>query len=241
MVRTSTYVERAPVPALADRVRAVWSMRVPDDASHVQRVVPDGCADILWFGGELSVAGPDTTFRLVEIRPGAMITAIRFHTGAAGVLFGNMPVSAARDDQPPLSGLWGDRVVRELTERLAAAASPATVLESTLAARLSRVDDVDPVVTRAVSLFDTPAPPSVSGVADRFGLSERQFRRRFVNAVGYGPSTLVGVLRLGRAMKLFEQPGRAADVAAVAGYADQPHMTRELRKLAGVTPGQLRR
>lgn len=240
MVRT-TYVERAPVAALAGRVRAVWQMRVPDDASHTQRVLPDGCADVLWWGGKLSVAGPDTAYRMVDLVPGTTITAIRFRTGAAGVLFGDVPVSEARDDQPPLAGLWGDGAARELTERLADAASPADVLETAVAARLSQVDDVDPVVVRAVSLFDSPAPPSVSGVADRFGLSERQFRRRFVHAVGYGPSTLVGVLRLERAMRLFGTSERTADVAAVAGYADQPHMTRELRKLAGVTPGRLRR
>jgi len=240
VVRT-TYVERAPVAALAGRVRAVWHMRVPDDASHTQRVLPDGCADVLWWGGELSVAGPDTAYRLVDLPPGTTITAIRFRTGAAGVLFGDMPVSEARDDQPLLAGLWGESDARELTERLAEAPSPAGVLEAAVVARLSSVDDVDPVVVRAVSLFDTPAPPSVSGVAEEFGLSERQFRRRFVHAVGYGPSTLVGVLRLERAMRLFESPERTADVAAVAGYADQPHMTRELRKLAGVTPGRLRR
>jgi AraC-like DNA-binding protein len=32
---------------------------------------------------------------------------------------------------------------------------------------------------------------------------------------------------------------RTADVAAAAGYADQPHMTRELRRLTGMTPGEL--
>jgi AraC-like DNA-binding protein len=42
-------------------------------------------------------------------------------------------------------------------------------------------------------------------------------------------------------MRLFDTPERTADVATVAGYADQPHMTRELRKLAGVTPGRWRR
>ncbi|HEX4705986.1 MAG TPA: helix-turn-helix transcriptional regulator, partial [Pseudonocardiaceae bacterium] len=86
----------------------------------------------------------------------------------------------------------------------------------------------------------TQRPPPIPDVADRFGLSERQFRRRFVTAVGYGPKTLTSVLRLGRAMRrLYDPTHRAADVAIAAGYADQPHMTREMRRLAGITPGEL--
>jgi AraC-like DNA-binding protein len=228
------------VPALAGRVHSVWCQRVVEP--HSQLVVPDGCADILWHNGHLCVAGPDTSWRMAQMPPGSMIMGIRFRPGgAAGALFGDMPVSEARDGQPFLADLWGDRPVRELTERVAAADSPAAVLQAAVVARLSHVDDVDPVVTAAVPLFDVPRPPAVADVADRFGLSDRQFRRRFVSAVGYGPATLVGVLRMRRAMRLFESSARPADVAAVAGYADQPHMTRELRRLAGVTPGQLRR
>jgi AraC-like DNA-binding protein len=32
---------------------------------------------------------------------------------------------------------------------------------------------------------------------------------------------------------------RLSQVAAVGGYADQPHLTREWARLLGVTPGQL--
>lgn len=225
---------------MAGRVHSVWCQRTTEPRS--QLVVPDGCADILWHDGHLCVAGPDTSWRMAQMPPGSMIMGIRFRPGgAAGALFGDMPVSEARDGQPFLADLWGDRPVRELTERLAAADSPAVVLQAAVVARLSHVGDVDPVVTAAVRLFDVPRPPSVADVADRFGLCDRQFRRRFVHTVGYGPATLVGVLRMRRAMRLFESPARPADVAAAAGYADQPHMTRELRRLTGVTPGQLRR
>ncbi|HEX4725353.1 MAG TPA: AraC family transcriptional regulator [Pseudonocardiaceae bacterium] len=237
----ASYVERPPVPALADRVQSVWCLRVSESASHTQRIVPDGCTDVISYDGHLLVAGPDTSYRLADMRPGLLTVGIRFRTGTAGVLFGDMPVSAVRDEQPLLGDLWGDRTASELAERLATTDSPSHVLQDAVVARLSRVDAVDPVVVAAVGLFDTDRPPSVTDVAGRFGLSERHFRRRFVHAVGYGPSTLVGVLRLGRTMRLLETRARATEIAAVAGYADQPHMTRELRRLAGVTPGQLRR
>jgi AraC-like DNA-binding protein len=241
----SRYAEHPPVPALVGRVRSVWCQRIsPGVEPYAQRVVPDGCADVLWHNGELQVAGPDTGWRMAHQSPGSTTVGLRFRPGAAGVLFGAVPVDEARDGMADLADLWGARAARELTERLGNAASPAAIallLQQAVIARLSHVDDVDPVVAEAVGLFDTAAPPAVPVVADRFGLSERQFRRRFVGSVGYGPKTLTSVLRLGRAMRVLYDPGarRAADVAITAGYADQPHMTREMRRLAGVTPGEL--
>lgn len=34
-----------------------------------QRVVPDGCVDLIWSGQGLTIAGPDTTARVVRLRP----------------------------------------------------------------------------------------------------------------------------------------------------------------------------
>jgi AraC-like DNA-binding protein len=42
------------------------------------------------------------------------------------------------------------------------------------------------------------------------------------------------VLRFQRALRLARAGGRLADVAAVVGYADQAHMARDTRRLAGV-------
>jgi AraC-like DNA-binding protein len=234
----SRYREHAPVPALAGRVQSVWCQQV--SAAHVQRVVPDGCADVLWHNGKLQVAGPDTSWRMVPMPPGSVTVGLRFRPGAAALLFGDMPVSEARDEMPDLADLWGARQVRELIDRISDAKTASAVLQQAVVDQLSHVD-FDPIVADAVTEFDTPRPPSVPLIADRYGLSERQFRRRFVAAVGYGPSTLTGVLRLGRAMRLCAtSPRPAVDVAFAVGYADQPHMTREMRRLAGVTPGELR-
>ncbi|MYW91622.1 AraC family transcriptional regulator [Amycolatopsis rubida] len=67
--------------------------------------------------------------------------------------------------------------------------------------------------------------------------SERQARRRFTLAVGYGPATYRRILRLHRAIALAPAAATLADLAVAAGYADQPHLIRECRALTGLTPG----
>ena len=78
-------------------------------------------------------------------------------------------------------------------------------------------------------------------LARQAGLSERQLHRRCVPAFGYGPKTLDRILRLQRFLALGRaEPGAGlARLAADAGYADQAHLGRDCRALAGATPAQL--
>lgn len=63
-----------------------------------------------------------------------------------------------------------------------------------------------------------------------------RLRRRFVQAIGYGPTTYLRVSRFQRAVSLaMRAPGLAA-LAAAAGYADQAHLSRDVRALTGLTP-----
>ncbi|WP_103338785.1 helix-turn-helix domain-containing protein [Amycolatopsis sp. CA-126428] len=67
-------------------------------------------------------------------------------------------------------------------------------------------------------------------------VSERRLRRRFVQAVGYGPATYLRVSRFQRAVALAPHVRGLAALAAAAGYADQAHLSRDCRALTGLTP-----
>jgi AraC-like DNA-binding protein len=75
---------------------------------------------------------------------------------------------------------------------------------------------------------------AVAGLSVELGLSERQLRRRCLDLFGYGPKVLDRVLRLERALAAARGGEAFARVAAGAGYADQAHLAREVRALAGV-------
>ncbi|MFD8495435.1 helix-turn-helix domain-containing protein [Amycolatopsis sp. NPDC059657] len=230
-----SYAERAPARPLTRHVQCLWTQRAASPFD--QRVVPDGCVDLLWWDGSLQVAGPDTAWRTVSLAPGSAITGVRFRPGAGSLLFGGVPLDEARDQEVDLADLWDASAVRSLSARLADSSDPASLLEQTFVDRLADSGDLDPIATAAARALNSPEALPVATLADRFGVSPRQLRRRVTAAVGYGPKTLEGVLRLRRALRLLESGGPAAEVAVSAGYADQPHLTRELRKLAGLTPG----
>jgi AraC-like DNA-binding protein len=96
----------------------------------------------------------------------------------------------------------------------------------------------DPLGRHLHALLDGGA--SISGAADRLGYSPRQLHRRALPVFGYGLQHLGRVLRLNRAVVVADAGVGWADVATRVGYADQAHLSRDFRALAGVTPGGLR-
>jgi AraC-like DNA-binding protein len=108
----------------------------------------------------------------------------------------------------------------------------AGALEEAAAARLAASGGPDPWAPRLVGWLREGR--SVRSAADRSGLSERQLHRRCLPLFGYGPKTLGRVLRFDRALALARSGRPFAEVAADAGYADQAHLSREVRALAGV-------
>jgi methylphosphotriester-DNA--protein-cysteine methyltransferase len=76
-------------------------------------------------------------------------------------------------------------------------------------------------------------------LADELGFSERQLRRRFHAAVGYGPKTLQRVLRFRRFLARADAGEDLSRAALDAGYADQAHLTRDCARLSGLTPSRL--
>ncbi|GAA1592289.1 helix-turn-helix transcriptional regulator [Actinomadura kijaniata] len=214
-------------------VACVWESALPAGAEpFTQRVVPDGCVDVVWWAarGLVQVAGPDTGPVPATIGPGDRLVGVRFRPGAAVLALG-VPADAVRDGRVPLRELWGDGAER-LAEALAGAADPGAVLAGAVVARAAAGGPADPLAPALARGLVGGA--SVREVAVGLGLSERQVRRRAVAAFGYGPKTVQRVLRFQRALRLARAGRPLAEVAQVAGYADQAHMANEVRGLGGV-------
>ncbi|GAA2044296.1 helix-turn-helix transcriptional regulator [Catenulispora yoronensis] len=209
--------------------------------------MPDGCVDLLWRDGEVQLVGPDRAAWLAPLPAGAAIAGLRLRPGSAPLLLGRMPADEVRDLRVPLAEVAAEAAsgggnLTALAEQLAASGSArqaAGILDEYVAALAHRYQ-ADEAVARAISELSRTKIPAVPDLAEHAGLSERQLRRRFTSAVGYAPKTLHAVLRFQYALRLGRtSDGRLAEVAHEAGYADQAHFTREVRRLAGTTPGVL--
>ncbi|MFI2763922.1 helix-turn-helix domain-containing protein [Streptomyces echinatus] len=193
-------------------------------------VLPDGCMDLLWSEGRLLVAGPDTRPYVPEGQTRSW-AGVRFFPGTAPALLG-VPAHELRDLRVDLADLWPADRVRRLSDRIAAAPAPATALEDIALDRAAEAGDPDPVLRRLVACLD--AGRAVSATATELGLGERRLHRLCLTAFGYGPKTLARILRLQRALALARSGTPYAETAVRAGYADQPHLAREVRELAGM-------
>src|SRR5580765_4343485 len=99
------YRERPPHAALREHVRCVWVNDLSESQTEWIRVVPDGCADIVWTGTSLTVAGPDNQCILDRLPRGSVVVGVRFHPGAASAWFGR-PLSELVNSRVPLAEVW---------------------------------------------------------------------------------------------------------------------------------------
>jgi AraC-like DNA-binding protein len=193
--------------------------------------------DLIWNPGTgLLVAGPDSGAHLVPGRAGESWLGLRFAPGTGPLVLG-VPARELLDQRVPLEQLWPRHRAREAAERIWQAPDPATALEAAAVA-LGRAPARRAPVPDAVLRGVRQRLP-VTEIARRLALSERQLRRHCLDAFGYGPKTLDRVLRLGRALGEARAGVPFARVAATAGYADQAHLSREVRALAGLPLGRL--
>ena len=233
-----SYREHPVGSQLGRWVECVWTRTGGERPDGYERIVPDGCMDLIWSDSAgVTAVGPNTTAFMAPLPPAGSVIGVRLHPGAAPPLFG-VPAPALRDGRLPAEELWGDAGAW-LAEAVAGApsgdAERARLLLEFLAVRARRAAEPDPLVRAAAGRLHR-AP--VTDVASELAVSERHLRRLVSAEVGYGPKRLGRVLRLRRALAQVRGGVDLAEVAHAGGYADQAHFTNDCRALAGVAPGR---
>jgi len=135
-------------------------------------------------------------------------------------------------------------VLRERILGLATWSDRLDLVRSALEGRLERREELAHLeprpelaeAWRVLSRCDGVVP--IARVAQHVGWSSRHLGQQFRKEFGLGPKTVARVMRFERSSRLV-RPGRSvAEVATACGYADQAHLTREWRAIAGVTPAR---
>lgn len=242
-----SYRESSPSSCLQGWVAAYWGIEgAVDSALAAQRILPDGCADLIcdFSGTSPRMRWVGTMTRAIEVQAGGRrdVFGVRFAPGGLFQLLG-APLSLLTDDsaefaalpaqawRPPLNGWCDDRDFAARCRRA----------DASLIAALSplRLNGMTSLLQRLQARSELP---SAAALADEAGIGLRTLQRRFMEHVGVSPGQHLRWLRFERArqMLLLRGDRRSADIALAAGYSDQAHFVREFRRFAGVTPGRWR-
>jgi AraC-like DNA-binding protein len=202
------------------------------------RLFPDGCVDLVWNGRDLIASGPSDIAMIGRLQSETTNIGLRLHAGAAGAVLG-VPAWWLRRRTVRLRDVRSSTVVpiEAALTRAATNAERRLVLEAMIVQIAKR--SLNDAVREAVARLNDPTA-QIRLLAAHLSIGERELRRVFAENVGLSPKALQRVLRFNRLLKrLPELAARhmsAASLAADLGYADQAHMSRECRRIAGESP-----
>jgi AraC-like DNA-binding protein len=217
------YREFPPPPELEGLIKVRWTLSGNGAADEwlAQQAVPDGCVEIIarlagrsrWDGDQPArfAVGLIDRPEGFEISGDARFEAVRLWPWAWSLIGDRL--------LPELRGRWlpyEGAPFEEIEQRLAAAPELAAIGRAILAAA------------------------TVEEMVRGTGMSPRTLQRWFARHVGLPPRRYLRLLRFQKAFEQVPEQPSLADHAAAQGYADQAHMARDFRAMAGVPAKQAR-
>lgn len=176
------------------------------------------------YKGQISVTlrGPETVATTAEFPAGAEYFGIVFKHGTFMPHFPAVNLLDRNDEYLPLAtgkNFW--------------------LLGATW--EIPNFDNSDTFIERLAHQEIIIADPIVGDVLENRPLdtSVRTAQRRFLRATGLTLGTFAQIERARQAVNLLNEGLSIADAVFQAGYADQPHLTRSLKRFTGQTPGQI--
>jgi AraC-like DNA-binding protein len=248
------YRELAVRPPFDRIVECVWRAEAPDGAAgEVQRILPDGCAElIVQRGDRFRAGGADGTVErqgravlvgeltrpwLVQAEGRVDTVGVRFRPAGLGALV-EAPLRGLTDRATAIDDVWG-AAGRELEARVQDAAGDdgiVAAIEGFLGTRARRAPD--PLAEAVCAAIRRERGQlALADLARSAGCSTREVQRRVLRAVGLGPKRLSRIVRLQEVLRRLRAAEAAwVDVALDCGYYDQSHLARDFRELAGLSP-----
>jgi len=217
-----TYDERPSDVAL---VQTVWRTRSERASAFTSVAVSRWEMVLTRLNGEttLAVRGPETRPTRAPIPPEAEFFGIAFNHGAymPGLPAAELVDSAVELPRTGRNGFWLQGRAWEF---------PSFENADTFVKRLLR---------EGVLVNDVLVDEALRGRRAR--LSPRSLRRRFLRSTGLTPGLIRQIESARQATALLQSGVSILDTVNEAGYFDQPHLTRALRRFIGHTPAQVLR
>lgn len=245
------YHRYAPDPALSQIVEHYWSVEADAPTAPIQAVlVPNARATAQFCLGtpgtrtdpstgltarNADVLLPVTTTSYVLSQVGrSHYVGVQFTPWGAKHLW-----PEERPEPRPLTSLRGTTL-----EHSALLLDPAAALDRWLMPIADAAGAPSRLVPAAVGIVDSaPGDADVAGLCARLGTSPSTLQRAFAAHVGLSPKQYIDVMRYRDFTDTLLSPTEqdpVAFVAAMAGYYDQGHATRDFKRFTGMTPRAFR-
>lgn len=239
---SGVYQQSAVRPELRQHFSVVWFHHKESGHPAKTAVVPDNCADLVWCRGRLLVAGPDREVTFEPVPPGVTVVGLRFRPGAVGNWL-RTPASEIVGLREGLDCFWPKKI-EEIMEAIGDATDPHVIAQrlqigvAKMAPEINLPDRSTRLILSAIRHLRNANRPITRILTAALGVSERTLRRVCEKEFGYGAKTLDRIVRMQDFLDLaISQPfSNLTFLAAAVGYADQAHLTREARRLTGLTP-----
>ena len=186
-------------------------------------------------------AGCGRRYTMLEVDPSAFRSICRGALGTEWIEFGQAVVRDPRAGA--VLSAWLDALAGkdQVAERDAAAMVVGHLTEhADRGPRARAANDLATRVLRQMREEDADAD-GIGKLAAETGVSRYALIRAFKRTFHLTPEDVRRQLRIERARVQLAGSAALVEIAAAAGFADQSHMTREFRRLLGVSPSAYRR
>lgn len=246
-----------PDSTLRAFVKCYWTLESPAEENlQRQRIVPDGCMEMIFHYGDLYKQYLDNDESLIQPRSFVMgqltkpleieptgetgVFSVRFHPD--GFLpFANMPIRDMENTAVPLERLF-EKDGREIEQKIVKANSTSeriARIETFLLGLLTDAETVDRIVKSTVeTILTANGQLHIGQITKQLNVNRRQLQRKFLSAIGLSPKQLSKTVRLQAALKmLLTGKNISFTVLAYEGeYYDQAHFIKDFREFTGLTP-----
>jgi AraC-like DNA-binding protein len=210
-------------PSSSRFVDRIW--RTFDTSDGTYLAAADACWDMIFIrsehGPRALLSGPSSTTQPVPYRAGNRNVGIKFRPGT---FLTHVPSSAMLDVTESLE------MPTEESFLLAGSEWPMPTFET--------ADGFIAELERRALLSDDPVVMAALRGEATDGSSVRSVQRHVSSATGLTASRIRRIERAREAVERLQRGDSILDVTHDLGYADQAHLSRDLKRLTGYTPGQ---
>ncbi|MEM8808811.1 MAG: helix-turn-helix domain-containing protein [Cyanobacteria bacterium P01_G01_bin.38] len=203
---------------MTDCVLETWQFTTTGSCSAI--VIPDGCRDIIMSvspdgSRAWKITNLDTQMRKVYLDQGVRLVGMRLRPGTQ---------------------IAESQLIRSMSGLMTAGEQDVQAVEGWL----NDCCHLSGAIAESLECLRS-RPKSVTQAAKWLGVTPRTLQRLLISQTGRTPSFWLQLARARQAARSLQGSVPHADIAALHGYADQAHMSRDIKRWFGLSPRGLTR